>query len=125
MPGKSKPADTATIVSDDAIRQRAYYMWEADGRPEGRGEHYWHLAHEEATRALVEETASRTAKATKGKNPSELPPEVKASQKAAKSKVKVKVAEEAKAKPAKKAKPVEVKPAKKEPKPRAAVQKAL
>lgn len=122
MPGKSRPADTATMVSDDAIRQRAYFMWEADGRPEGRGEHYWHLAHEEATRALVEETATRTAKATKGKNPSELPPEVKASQKAARSKDKVK---EGKAKPARKAKPVEVKSAKKEPKPRAAVQKTL
>ncbi len=113
MPGKSKPADTAAIVSDDAIRQRAYYLWEADGRPEGRGEHYWHLAHEEATRALVAETATRTAKATRGKNPSEIPPEVKASSKAAKSKAKVKVAEEANAKP------------KKPPKPRAAVQKSL
>jgi hypothetical protein len=112
MPGKSKPADTAAIVSDDAIRQRAYYLWEADGRPDGRGDHYWHLAHEEATRTLVAETATRTAKATRGKNPSEAPAEVKAGQKAAKSKVKVKVAEEA-------AKP------KKAPKPRAAVQKAL
>jgi hypothetical protein len=125
MPGKSRPTDTAAIVSDDAIRQRAYFMWEADGRPEGRGEHYWHLAHEEATRALVEETATRTAKATKGKNPSDLPPEVRPGQKAAKSKAKAKVAEEAKAKPAKKAKAVEAKAAKKEPKPRAAVQKAL
>jgi hypothetical protein len=111
MPGKSRPADTAAIVSDDAIRQRAYYLWEADGRPDGRGDHYWHLAHEEATRALVAETATRTARATRGKNPSEAPAEVKAGQKAAKSKVKVKVAEET-------AKP------KKAPKPRAAVQKA-
>lgn len=111
MPGKSKPADTAAIVSDDAIRQRAYYLWEADGRPDGRGDHYWHLAHEEATRALVAETATRTARATRGKNPSEAPAEVKAGQKAAKSKVKVKVAEES------------TKP-KKAPKPRAAVQKA-
>lgn len=113
MPGKSRPTDTAAIVSDDAIRQRAYYMWEADGRPDGRGDHYWHLAHEEATRALVAETATRTAKATKGKNPSDIPPAVKASGKAAKSKVKVKVAEEASAKP------------RKTPKPRAAVQKAV
>lgn len=125
MPSKSKPADTAAMVSDDALRQRAYYLWEADGRPEGRGDHYWHLAHEEAHRALVEDVATRTARATKGKNPSEMPPEVKAGQKAAKSKVKVKVAEDAKAKPAKKAKPVEVKASKKEPKPRAAVQKTL
>jgi len=105
MPGKSKPADTAAIVSEDAIRQRAYFMWEADGRPEGRGDHYWHLAHQEATRLLVEETASRTAKATRGRNPSEMPAEVKA---------------KAKAKTAAK----DVAP-KKEPKPRAAIQKAL
>lgn len=104
MPGKSKPADTAAIVSEDAIRQRAYFMWEADGRPEGRGDHYWHLAHEEATRVLIDETTSRTAKATRGKNPSQMPAEVKA-----------------KAKPAKKA---EARAVKKEPKPRAAV-KAL
>ena len=120
MPGKSKPADTAAIVSEDAIRQRAYFMWESDGRPEGRGDYYWHLAHEEASRAMVAETATRTAKASKGKNPLEMPPEVKAGQKANKAKVKA-----GENKPAKKAKPVEVKSAKKTPKPKAAVQKVL
>ena len=120
MPGKSKAPDTAAHLSDDALQQRAYYLWEADGRPEGRGDHYWKLAHEQAHKAMVDDVATRTAKATKGKNPSEMPPEVKAGQKAAKSKVKVKVAEEGKAKKAKAAKPVEVK---KQPKPRAAVQK--
>lgn len=118
MPGKSKTSETAAPVSDDAIRQRAYYMWEQDGRPEGRGEHYWHLAHEEAHRAMVEDVATRTAKITKGKNPSEMPPEVKASNKAAKAKVKA-----AENKPVKvKAKGVELK---KTPKPRAAIQKSL
>ena len=120
MPGKSKPSDTAALVSDDAIRQRAYYLWEADGRPDGRGDHYWQVAHEEATRALVEETGTRTAKASKGKNPLEMPPEVKAGQKANKAKVKA-----GENKPAKKSKLVEVKSLKKQPKPRAAVQKGL
>lgn len=120
MPGKSKPTDTAALVSDDAIRQRAYYLWEADGRPDGRGDHYWHLAHEEATRALVQETGTRTARASKGKNPLEMPPEVKAGQRANKARVKA-----GENKPTKKAKPVEVKPAKKTPKPKAAVQKVL
>ncbi len=101
MPGKS--TDTDRIVSDDAIRQRAYFMWEADGRPEGRNDHYWHLAHAEATRALVEETTARTARAAKGRNPSTMPPEVKARAKGKKS---------------------EAKAPRKEPKPRAAVQKA-
>lgn len=124
MPGKSRSADKAAVVSDDAIRQRAYYLWEADGRPEGRGDHYWALAHAEAHaeahRAMVEDTATRTARITKGKNPLEMPAEVKAGQKAGKAKVK---AAENKTKPAKKAKPFETKPAKKAPKPRAAVKK--
>ncbi len=37
MTSKNDPA----TMSDDAIRQRAYLMWEADGRPEGMAEHYW------------------------------------------------------------------------------------
>lgn len=125
MSGKSKANDAAAHLSDDAIRQRAYFLWERDGRPAGRDEHYWHLARDEAHnahKAMVEDTASRTAKATKGKNPAEMPPEVKAGNQAAKAKVKA--ADGAKAtKPVKaKAKPVE---AKKTPKPRAAIQKAL
>jgi hypothetical protein len=125
MPSKSKPADTAAMISDDAIRQRAYYLWEADGRPEGTGDHYWHRAHTEAHEAMIAETATRTAMATKGANPAEMPPEVKASNRAAKAKVKAKVAEEPKAKPAKKPKAVEVKAPKKAPKPRGAVPKPI
>jgi hypothetical protein len=119
MPGKSKAGDTAAQVSDEAIQKRAYYLWEADGRPEGRGDHYWHLASQEAHKAMVEDTATRTARITKGKNPSEMPDEVKASGKASKAKVKAAEAGKA-AKPAKVAKPVEVKKA---PKPRAAIQR--
>ena len=66
MPAKSKPADPAELVSEDAIRQRAYFMWEADGRPEGGHEHYWRLAHTEATRAFIEATTNGVARATKG-----------------------------------------------------------
>ncbi|MDC9822308.1 DUF2934 domain-containing protein [Devosia sp. ZB163] len=50
MPAKSKSADPASTVSEDAIRHRAYFMWEADGRPDGKHEHYWHEAHAEAAR---------------------------------------------------------------------------
>jgi hypothetical protein len=28
------------------IRERAYLMWEADGRPDGGSEEYWHRARE-------------------------------------------------------------------------------
>jgi len=119
MPGKTKTHESAHL-SEDALRQRAYYLWEADGRPDGRGDHYWHLAHEEAHKAMVEDTATRTARITKGKNPAEMPPEIKSGNKSAKAKVKA--AEDARPKKAKAARPPEVK---KTPKPRAAIQKAL
>jgi hypothetical protein len=106
MPAKSKPADTTAMVSEDAIRQRAYFMWEADGRPDGKHDHYWSRAHQEATQAYAEATANGVAKAGKGKSPGAIPAAVKS-------------------KPAKDAKPVkakaEAKPAKKAAtKPRAA-----
>lgn len=43
MPKKSKSTSPDTDL-EDPIRQRAYQLWEADGRPEGRAEHYWQLA---------------------------------------------------------------------------------
>ena len=32
--------------SEHRIRERAYHLWEADGRPEGRAEEYWERAKE-------------------------------------------------------------------------------
>lgn len=112
---KSTPADPAGQLSEDAIRQRAYYMWEADGRPEGRGDHYWSLAHAEATKAFVEATGNGVARTTKGKNANAGPAKLRAT-KDTKAKVK-----EAAAKP--KLKAEEPKP-KKATKPRSAVPKA-
>ena len=113
MPDKSKPADPAAMVSEDAIRQRAYYMWEADGRPEGQHDHYWSRAHAEATKAFIEATTNGVAKATKGKTANAAPAAVKAT-KATKDKV-------AKASKPKAVKALEAKPVKKASKPRAAV----
>ena len=31
---------------EQRIRERAYSMWEADGRPDGRAEQYWNRAQE-------------------------------------------------------------------------------
>lgn len=122
MSGKSKTADTASHLSDDAIRQRAYFLWEKDGRPAGRDQHYWQLAHQQATQAMVEDTATRTARITGGKNPADIPDEVKAGNRA--SKAKVKAADEGKPTKPVKAKPAEAKaPRKATPKPRAAIQK--
>ena len=87
MPTKTKP-DTATI-SDDAIRQRAYYLWEADGRPEGRADHYWYLANVEATRMLAAEPAkparSKAVKAAPAEKPAAKPAKTAAKPAAAKT----------------------------------------
>ena len=32
---------TAAQRDDSAIREQAYYLWEQDGRPEGRETEYW------------------------------------------------------------------------------------
>ena len=102
MPGKSKAADTAAMVNEDAIRQRAYYLWEADGRPDGKHDQYWAQAHHEATLAYAEATANGVAKAGKGKSPGAIPAAVK-SAKAPKAAKPVKLKATAEAKPAKKA----------------------
>jgi len=33
-----------STVAEESIRHRAYLLWEGDGRPHDRDEHYWHLA---------------------------------------------------------------------------------
>ena len=60
MSAKSPPTDT---LSTDAIQQRAYYLWEADGRPEGRSEHYWQLALAEVQAAVKPAKAKAPGKA--------------------------------------------------------------
>ncbi len=32
--------------SDERVRVRAYLMWEADGKPDGQADLYWHRARE-------------------------------------------------------------------------------
>jgi hypothetical protein len=31
-------------VDEHQIREKAYQLWEADGAPEGKSDHYWQLA---------------------------------------------------------------------------------
>jgi hypothetical protein len=33
-----------TDPNDQRVRDRAYYLWEADGSPDGMAETYWHRA---------------------------------------------------------------------------------
>jgi len=41
------PRRAEDAADEEAIRRRAYELWEADGRPHGRGDEYWHRAEEE------------------------------------------------------------------------------
>lgn len=34
----------------EAVRRTAYFLWEQDGRPDGRHEHYWQQAFEQHRR---------------------------------------------------------------------------
>ena len=34
----------ANQAHDDAIREKAYYLWEEDGKPHGRDQEYWQRA---------------------------------------------------------------------------------
>jgi hypothetical protein len=53
-------------VTDDAIRARAYQIWEEEGRPEGRHELHWQRAMEWfASKADVPAKATPRAKASK------------------------------------------------------------
>lgn len=115
-------------LSDEAIRERAYYLWEADGRPEGMGDHYWHRAHEEATADFARRQAEGVANAMPHPtdNPAAAPAKKPRAKKADKQPVELPKADKAE-KPAKlKAKVVEAVKATKAtkkaaPKPRAAV----
>ena len=55
------PITTTPTLDHDAIATRAYYLWEAEGRPDGCHESHW-LAAETAEKRSV---ASRRAAATR------------------------------------------------------------
>jgi DUF2934 family protein len=59
---------------EEAIRERAYHLWTADGQPEGRAEIHWLKAQREILTTSLEESnanhavesvAAKPAKATK------------------------------------------------------------
>lgn len=102
MPAKPTTSD---LLSDDAIRQRAYFMWESDGRPEGRNDFYWQRALQEALSEAEAAAAIKPKAAAK--------PRAKAAKPAA--------ADEAPKPKKAAAKKHEDKPAKKATKPRAAI----
>lgn len=65
LPKQSKSTPPASGADTDAaIRARAYHLWETDGRPDGRAEHYWHMAKSEAA-----PVKPKRQSATKGAGP--------------------------------------------------------
>lgn len=69
MPTKAKSIPAP--LSEDAVRDRAYLMWEADGRPEGKADYYWMKASEPApdVSAKPKAKAAKTAAALKSVKP--------------------------------------------------------
>jgi hypothetical protein len=99
LPKSTDSIDTAELVSEAAIRDRAYHLWGAAGRPEGKADHFWHEAHHQATAELIARSTEGTAKALAGKTIHSDQPKPTRAPRVSKPK---KVAEDA-AKPAKKA----------------------
>jgi hypothetical protein len=45
-------SDTIVRLEEARVRERAYFLWEREGRPHGRAEAHWHRAAEAETAAL-------------------------------------------------------------------------
>ena len=74
MPKQSKStASESAAEIDAAVRARAYHLWEADGRPDGRAEYYWYTARAEFApakpkrKAAAKETVPKAAAKKPGK----------------------------------------------------------
>jgi hypothetical protein len=50
------------------IRQRAYEFWEQEGHPEGRHEHHWQQASQEAGDEMPQQQGDMGAKAPTGED---------------------------------------------------------
>jgi hypothetical protein len=46
---------------EEAIRERAYHLWTADGQPEGKADVYWLSAQRELLTTSLEGSSSNTA----------------------------------------------------------------
>ena len=46
---------------EEAIRERAYYLWSADGQPEGKADVYWLNAQRDVLATSLESSSSNSA----------------------------------------------------------------
>jgi hypothetical protein len=53
---------------DKLVRDTAYAIWEAEGRPDGRDSEHWRLAEERVSRGETEQGKSKTGTAPKGRS---------------------------------------------------------
>lgn len=44
MANEPRDEHQAKVEDERQIREKAYQLWQADGAPEGKADHYWHLA---------------------------------------------------------------------------------
>ena len=49
---------------DETIRERAYYLWSADGQPEGKADVYWLSAQRDVLATSLESESSSSNSAT-------------------------------------------------------------
>lgn len=49
-------AADARTIAEDAIRRRAYQLWQEEGQPEGRHDEHWRQAREELWREFQQAT---------------------------------------------------------------------
>jgi hypothetical protein len=56
-----------TAGFDDAVRDRAYALWESEGRPLGRDAEHWLQSEEEARRELERAAAAKAPSQAKAK----------------------------------------------------------
>ncbi len=60
------------MIDENAIRERAYELWELQGRPEGEEEHFWRQAKEQLQ--AEEEAGKQPSDAFSGGIESNVPP---------------------------------------------------
>jgi hypothetical protein len=75
-PAMSDPIDTTESELRRRIEERAYSLWEADGRPEGRALDYWLQAEQEIvgqSGAREEDSPRKETKRSRGSEPTGKP----------------------------------------------------
>jgi Protein of unknown function (DUF2934) len=65
---------SAAETLEDRIRERAYQLWEADGRPPGRDVEFWHRACEMVATDDVDQPKSRAQRRKPEQTKSSQPP---------------------------------------------------